>query len=125
MFMKKPSKLNLAVYGEVKASHSLEGFEVPHFHLWKVEASFEAAFPLKTDRLIDLVYLQKILSELFAPIEGRYFNEVFSFSPTSENFCAWIWEELSKKIPDAPLHSVSVTLCDLEGRATGQARLLA
>ncbi len=123
--MKKPNKLCLSVYGEVKASHALEGFEVPHFHVWKVEATFEGAFPLKNDRLIDLVHLQNVLAEIFAPIEGKHFNTVFPFSPTSENFCSWVWEQLSKKVPDAPLHSVAITLCDLDGRASGTARLLA
>jgi len=121
--MKKPSKLCLTVHGEVRASHALEGFEVPHFHIWKVDATFTGAWPLKNDRLIDLVHLQKVLAEMFAPIEGRHFNEVFDFSPTSENFCAWVWEQLSKKVPEAPLHSVAISLCDLDGRASGQARL--
>ena len=121
--MSKPSKIVLTVHSELKASHSLTGFETPHFHLWKVEASFESAFPLKSDRLIDLVFLQTTLSEIFSPIEGRFLNDVFSFQPTSENFCAWIWEALTQKLPDAPLCSMNVTLCDLDGRVSGSARL--
>ena len=34
--MKTPSAISLQVYHQFKASHSLEGFEKAHYHIWKV-----------------------------------------------------------------------------------------
>lgn len=86
--MQKPNRISLSVFSELKASHSLAGYEIPHFHLWKVEVEFSKALPLKEDRLIDLVFLKTKIDELLLPLQGRYLNETLSFSPTSEN--VWI-----------------------------------
>lgn len=125
--MSTPSKITLSVNAELRASHSLAGFETPHFHLWKIAVSFGAQFPLKSDRLIDLVFLQSTLNAFLAEAQGNYLNELFGFQPTSENLGAWIWEGLSKELSgalgDASLTGVGITLCDLDGRATGTAKL--
>ena len=113
----------LSVFNEFRASHSLAGFETPHFHLFKVAATFRVPFPLSGDRVLDLVFLQRVLDCSLHPIQNRYLNEALPFSPTSENLCVWLREELVRQLPDAPLHSVSVELADLEGRAMGKAIL--
>ena len=123
--MKKPSSVELTVFHQIKASHSLLGFEVPHFHLWKVAVTFCAPLPIESDRLIDLVYLQSTLNELFSPLEGVYLNTALSFSPTSEKLAEWIWDQVSLKIAQTELSSVSVTLCDLDGNASGVAKVMA
>ena len=116
-------KFCLTVYNELRASHSLEGFEIPHFHLFKVSASFEVPYPMAGDRVIDLVFLQKTLDCTLFPLQNQYLNTTLNVSPTSENLCVWLWNELKPQLPDAPLCSVSIELCDLEGRPTGKATL--
>ena len=119
----EPRHLDLTVFGSFRASHSLAGFETPHFHLWQVEAVFSSDWPLAGDRLIDLVFLQGTLERIFAALDGVFLNEVLDFSPTSENLTAWIWRRLHEELPDAPLSQVAVSLCDLSGKVSGRARL--
>jgi 6-pyruvoyl-tetrahydropterin synthase len=115
--------MTLCVESEFRASHSLEQFEAPHFHVWKIAVEFRASLPLKTDRVIDLVFLQKTLQKIHQPLENAHLNEVLSVSPTSENLALWVWDELSKAKLSAALHSVKITLCNLEGEATGYAQV--
>jgi 6-pyruvoyl-tetrahydropterin synthase len=120
----KPTRIALEVESEFRASHSLAGFEIPHFHLWKVRVEFEAKLPLADDRLIDLVHLQTVMDEILKPLSGTYLNESLGVSPTSENLALWVWEKLMHKLPDAPLSQVQIKLCDLEGVSTGSARVM-
>jgi 6-pyruvoyl-tetrahydropterin synthase len=118
-----PSRISLEVESEFRASHTLTGFEIPHFHLWKVTTQFSTSLPLKEDRLIDLVYLQTVMAEILLPLQGVYLNHTFSFSPTSENMALHIWEKIATRLPNAPLSEIKVMLCDLEGISTGSARV--
>ena len=118
-----PAQMQLEVFTSFKASHSLAGFETPHFHLWKLALGFTAPFPLADDRVLDLVFLQKTLDEVIASLAGTYLNQSLGMSPTSENVCVWINDKISKKLPTAPLTFVRVTLCDLAGEAMGCATL--
>jgi 6-pyruvoyl-tetrahydropterin synthase len=119
----KPGKLTLTVCHDFKASHALEGFEQPHFHLWKVTAEFSAAYPIQNDKLIDLVFLQTTVQEIFSPLQNHHLNDCLKVTPTSENLAEWFWLEIQKKLPTAPLSAVTITICSLEGEATGSARL--
>jgi 6-pyruvoyl-tetrahydropterin synthase len=119
----KPASISLEVEHEFRASHTLEGHEVPHFHLWKVAVEFKAALPLPNDRLIDLIFLQTLLEKITSPLKGTYLNQSFAEAPTSENMALWLWEQIVIALPDAPLHQVQVRLCDLEGVSTGSARV--
>lgn len=121
--MKAATQLSLSVYHSFKASHTLAGFETPHFHLWKLAVEFSTPAPFEGDRLIDLVFLQGQIEQLCAPVANRYLNSVVEFQPTSENMAQWIWTEVQKRLPDATLSAVTVTLCDLEGNASGAAKL--
>ncbi len=84
---------------------------------------FKTDLPIPGDRLIDLVLLQNMLTSIFQAVEGKYLNTTFSFPPTSENMANWVWDEVVRVLPEAPLAEVSITLCDLDGRASGRARL--
>jgi 6-pyruvoyl-tetrahydropterin synthase len=120
----KPSRIALSVETEFRASHSLEGFEIPHFHLWKVDVKFEASLPLANDRLVDMIWVQGVLDEILAPLKGTHLNQTLKLSPTSENLALWLWEKIGQKIPEAPLAEIGIRLCDLQGQATGQARVM-
>lgn len=119
----EPKNIALKVFHQFKASHSLPGFDLPHFHIWKVCVQFKAPLPLKGDRLIDLVLLQAELEKITAPLANTYLNDTLGASPTSENMAAYIWKNVVQKFPNEPLHSVSITLCSLEGEASGEATL--
>ena len=119
-----PSRLSLEVEHEFRASHTLEGYEVPHFHVWKIAVEFQAALPIPNDRLIDLIFLQTVLEKTVKPICGTHLNDSFPSSPSSENMAIWLWDQITKELPDAPLHQVQVKLCDLEGHSTGSARVM-
>jgi 6-pyruvoyl-tetrahydropterin synthase len=116
-------KIALKVFHSFKASHSLAGFETPHFHLWKIAVKFQAAFPIKGDRLIDMIAVQSELIQITAPLEGTYLNDSLGASPTSENMATFVWKKVAGKFPGQSLHSVSITLCTLDGEATGEAIL--
>ena len=119
----EPTSIALKAFHEFKASHSLVGFETPHFHLWKITVEFKASLPLKGDRLIDLVLLKEALIEITDPLVGTYLNETLGASPTSENMALLIWKKVSERFPQEPLDSVAVKLCDLNGEASGEAIL--
>ncbi len=120
-----PTRFNLTAFSEFRASHTLEGFRVPHFHLWKISVSFNVPYPLKGDRVVDLVFAELQLEELIAPLKGSLLEDALKMSPTSENLCIWLWRQWSERVQDWALSAVSVTLCDLEGRPSGKAELRA
>lgn len=115
--------ISLSVNAELKASHSLAGFETPHYHRFLIEVEFRASHPIPNDRLIDLVFLKSKLDEVLAPFQCTYMNESLPFSPTSENVCIWLWDQLLIKLPATPLYQISVSLTDLQGNVSGTARL--
>lgn len=119
----EPTSIALKVFHQFKASHSLVGFETPHFHLWKITVEFKASLPLKTDRLIDLVLLQEALMQITAPVANTYLNETLGASPTSENMALYIWKKVMERFPNDPLDLVAVSLCDLNGESMGEATL--
>ncbi len=119
----EPTSIALKVFHQFKASHSLTGFETPHFHLWKITVEFKASLPLKTDRLIDLVLLQEALNQITAPIANTYLNDTLGASPTSENMALFIWKKVMERFPNDPLDLVAVSLCDLHGESMGEATL--
>ena len=121
--MKEPQSISLKVFHQIKASHSLPGFDQPHFHLWKMAVQFKASLPLKSDRLIDLVLLQSEMVKITAPLDQTYLNDTLGASPTSENMAAYIWKKVNEKFPSEPLHSVSITLCTRDGEASGVATI--
>lgn len=122
-----PNRVELCVLGEFLASHSLVGYELPHFHLWKVAVKFCTVLPLKSDRVVDLVELQQVLDQVLDPIRGQYLNAVLpQVSPTSEMMGQWLWQQIESrlKLPtSAWLSEVSVTLCNPQGVAMGSARI--
>ncbi len=119
----EPQSISLKVFHQFKGAHSLVGFEQPHFHLWKITVEFKTAFPLKTDRVVDLIYAQTEIEKITAPLAGTYLNESMGVSPTSENMAYYLWTRVKKAFPNDPLHSISISLCNLDGEVTGEATL--
>ncbi len=116
-------QMMLEAHTDLRASHSLAGFETPHFHLWKITVAFVVPFPLQGDRVIDLVNVKTELDGILDPLKGAYLNTALQLSPTSENLCAWVWERISAQVSEPKLYSVRVSLCNLEGVPMGAATL--
>ena len=125
MSEERPSRISIAVCSELKAMHSLSGFEVPHVHVWEISLRFDAEFPIPGDRVFDLPVLQSGLNQVLSNLENTFLNETLGMSPTSENLCWWIWREWQKRNPSHPLVSVEATLRDPSGRVMGKATLRA
>lgn len=117
-------RMELEVCSELRASHSLVGNELPHVHIWKISVCFSAPFPLKEDRVLDLVMLQKVLNSILGPYQNTFLNESIKFSPTSENIAAFIYQEMKTKLSATPIKSVQIALCSLNGECTGKAKLI-
>jgi 6-pyruvoyltetrahydropterin/6-carboxytetrahydropterin synthase len=98
-----------------EAAHHLTSYkgaaEPVHGHSWRVEAV------LRTGRLdgegmaFDFVEVRTALRELAARLDHRDVNTVPPFdrlSPTTERIAVWFFEELSARLPAAPLAELTV-----------------
>ena len=120
-----PSGISLTVFSELKARHSLSGFEVPHVHVWEISLRFDAIFPIPGDRVLDLPILQSGLNQVLSELENTDLNETLGMSPTSENLCWWIWRKWQSRDPSRSLAGVEAILRDQSGRTLGKATLRA
>ena len=105
----------LRVVTRFEAAHHLTSYkgsaEPSHGHSWRAEAV------LVTDRLdeegmaFDFVEIKTALQELAARFDHGDINTVPPFdrvSPTTERVAAWFYEQLSERLPTAPLAEVTV-----------------
>ena len=105
----------LRVRGRFEAAHHLThyrgGVEPSHGHSWRVEVFLETA-ELDADGLaFDFVEVRAVLQELTARFDHRDLNTIPPFdteSPTTERIARWFFEELTARLPDAPLAEVEV-----------------
>ncbi len=126
-------RIKLLVQHDLVASHSLEGNEAPHPHLWKVELTLTGE-PIK-GKIIDLPTVGKGVRECLLPFENVYLNECELLNPVARSFptCETlaadfayrldhqVFEPLRQSHPSLQLLSVQVTLCDLDHRVWGSA----
>lgn len=74
-------KLTLTVHQQFEATHSLEGNETPHPHVWSVELRFETRANVETGeglvkgKLVDIPSVQKGFDAIVAPLRGTYLND--------------------------------------------------
>ncbi len=126
-------KVTLIIRSELVASHSLDGYEQPHPHRWKLEIRVSGA-PVR-GRIIDLPVLEDALKSDLKKLDGCYLNEsplvdeATRAFPTCETLGAHLaehWDRivlsvLRKDNPTLKLVSVQVTLCEMDGREFGAA----
>ncbi len=126
-------KVTLIIRSELVASHSLDGYEQPHPHRWKLEIRVSGA-PVR-GRIIDLPVLEDALKADLKTLDGCYLNEsplvdeATRAFPTCETLGAHLaehWDRivlsvLRKDNPTLKLVSVQVTLCEMDGREFGAA----
>ncbi len=109
------SRFQLCVRARFEAAHHLHSYrgapEAGHNHAWQVEVE------LGTDELDsegiahDFVPVRASLAELAGRFDHRDINTVPPFdrqNPTAERLAVWFFEELERRLPGAPLASVTV-----------------
>jgi 6-pyruvoyl-tetrahydropterin synthase len=121
-------QIELEVFSDFKAFHSLVGYETPHHHYFQVSASLilptHQRRSTKEGAVIDLVEFQKLLNQVMGPLSGNDLNQVLGKPSTCENLCEWIFSRLQKLIrTPVVLSSVSVMNCNLERQPLGRATL--
>lgn len=127
-------KTELLLKFKFEASHSLEGFETPHPHIWNLEIAIEGK-PIQ-GRIIDMVALRERVEQLINPLKLTYLNENLFATvevrrfPTcetlSEHFADQIQSILKQEYmvhnPTVRLNSVLVEICEMDGSETGAVR---
>lgn len=105
----------LRVNARFEAAHHLTSYkgapEPAHGHSWRVEAALEAAELGGEGMAWDFVEVQGALRDVAGRLDHRDINTVPPFdrvSPTTERIAAWFFDELSRRLPGAPLVEVTV-----------------
>ena len=99
------------------AAHQLRGYkgncENMHGHNWRVQVNVMTDRLNEIDIALDFRDLKKIASEVIAPLDHAFLNDVFPFTeknPSSENIAKWIYDSMKKKINDEVLRVSAVTV---------------
>jgi 6-pyruvoyl-tetrahydropterin synthase len=128
-------KTELIVKFQMAASHSLEGYETPHSHLWNLEIILSGS--PKNGKIIDLIEFREKVNSVISPLESQYLNDCPSVTlevrkfPTCETLCSFFHERVSDLIqkqwaqenPSLRLSSIEVAICEMDGTETGAVKL--
>jgi 6-pyruvoyltetrahydropterin/6-carboxytetrahydropterin synthase len=105
----------LKVRDRFEAAHHLRSYqgrpEAVHGHSWQVEVRLEAPELDKEGMGFDFVAVRDALGEALRPFHHADINTVPPFdtlSPTTEHLARFFYEELSRRLPGAPIVSVTV-----------------
>lgn len=120
---------------EFTASHSLEGYEEPHSHLWRIEAEL-TGLP-QSGKIIDLVELRTAWDLEVQKLSSTYLNnnEVLDLdsrrAPTCETLGSYLFHAFGQVLESQFLSrnsslrmvSVVVALCGTDDMEMGAARV--
>ncbi len=111
----------LMVETHFSSAHQLRGYkgrcEKLHGHNWKVQVFVLAAKLNDKDIAIDFHDLKKIMSEVIAPLDHGFLNDIFPFTeknPSSENIAKWIYDSMKKRLQNADVNLSAVTVWESE-----------
>lgn len=111
----------LMVETSFSSAHQLRGYkgecEKLHGHNWKVQVHVIAEKLNELDMAIDFHELKDFVSEVIAPLDHGFLNDLFPFTeknPSSENIAKWIFDSLKKKVNDGNLRLSAVTVWESE-----------
>lgn len=107
----------LTIETSFASAHQLRGYkgkcENVHGHNWRVQLSVVAAKLNEIDLAIDFHDLKRMANEIVQQLDHKMLNEIFPFTeinPSSENIAKWLFEAMSKKLPDENVRMSSVTV---------------
>jgi 6-pyruvoyltetrahydropterin/6-carboxytetrahydropterin synthase len=103
--MKMKTRLGMEFY--IDYAHRLEGHTLcgrPHGHTAKIiveiEGTVKGGQHYRDNMVMDFADMKAICREVLDKLDHHDLNQQFDM-PTSENITAWIFEQLSKKMPVA------------------------
>jgi len=71
-----------------------------HGHSFSIEIHIKGAVDPLSGWVIDFADIDKAFQPLLEQLDHKYLNEIEGLiNPTSENIAKWIWDRLSKKLP--------------------------
>jgi 6-pyruvoyltetrahydropterin/6-carboxytetrahydropterin synthase len=98
-----------------EAAHHLTKYhgepEPSHGHSWRAEAVLETQELDNEGMAFDFVAVQSVVRGLVSRLDHRDINTVPPFdqlSPTTERIAQWLFEEIGRELPSAPLTAVTV-----------------
>ena len=107
----------LKIVSSFAAAHNLNNYqgecENLHGHNWRVEVVVTARELDKAGLGIDFKILKAETKELLGTLDHKYLNELAFFagqSPSSENICRYIYQELGAKFNDGNVKVVMITV---------------
>ncbi|MBD3296644.1 MAG: 6-carboxytetrahydropterin synthase QueD [Candidatus Omnitrophica bacterium] len=106
---------SVRIRSKFSSAHNLRGYkgacEDLHGHNWRVEAEVSGVELDDLGMLMDFKDLKKELAQVLSSLDHAYLNDVAYFrekNPTSENIARYIFKELSPRVGDRVLQSVTV-----------------
>ncbi|RME44622.1 MAG: 6-carboxytetrahydropterin synthase [Deltaproteobacteria bacterium] len=91
--------------------------EPVHGHNWRLKVHVSARRLDRRAMVIDFHHLDRVMTEVLAPFEGRLLNDVPPFddaAPTAENVARHIFEAISRRIDDERVRVRRVELWETE-----------
>jgi len=108
---------HLMVKTHFAAAHNLINYqgdcENLHGHNWRVEVTVSAKELDKAGLGIDFKLLKKKTNELLDKLDHKYLNDLEPFrevSPSSENICRYLFEQLSQNLNNENVHVEKVNV---------------
>ncbi|HKL24623.1 MAG TPA: 6-carboxytetrahydropterin synthase QueD [Desulfuromonadales bacterium] len=108
---------HLMVKTDFAAAHNLINYqgdcENLHGHNWRVEVTVSAKELDKAGLGIDFKLLKKKTNELLDKLDHKYLNDLEPFrevSPSSENICRYLFEQLSQNLNNENVHVEKVNV---------------
>ena len=108
---------HLMIKTHFAAAHNLINYqgdcENLHGHNWRVEVTVSAKELDKAGLGIDFKLLKKKTNELLDKLDHKYLNDLEPFrevSPSSENICRFLFEQLSQNLNSENVHVEKVNV---------------
>lgn len=99
----KSRKVSITKVFTFDSAHHLNNYEGKckniHGHTYKLEVTVKG-FTDPNGLVMDFHDLNDIVEDqVLVQIDHLYLNEVLDFNPTCENIGIWIWEQITKRLP--------------------------
>ncbi len=120
---------HLMIKTHFSAAHNLINYqgdcENLHGHNWRVEVTVSARELDKAGLGIDFKILKKKTNQLLDKFDHKHLNELEPFldvSPSSENLCRYIHEQLSRELNNANIRVEKISVWESENACASYIR---